>query len=136
MAENETMLTLADKLKELRDKKSELEFKVRELNGQIEGVETDLIQQMTDDECESFKRNGVLFSLVVKEYPAAIPELKGELYDVMKEKGFEHLFTINTQTLQATLKELKVNNEGIMPEWLDGLVKIAEKASIQVRKNK
>ena len=29
----------------------------------------------------------------------------------MKRHGFEHLFTINSQTLQATLKELKANNE-------------------------
>jgi hypothetical protein len=36
--------------------------------------------------------------------------------------------------LSATLKELKSNNEDILPEWLDGLVQITEKASIQVRK--
>ena len=93
-----------------------------------------MIQEMTTEECESFKRNGVLFSLVRKEYPSAIPEMKGELYEVMKQRGFEHLFTINTQTLQATLKELKANNDDLMPEWLDGLIQIAEKQSIQVRK--
>lgn len=128
------MLELADQLKQLRDRKAELDFETKEINKQIEGVELDLIQEMTTEECESFKRNGVLFSLVRKEYPSAIPEMKGELYEVMKQRGFEHLFTINTQTLQATLKELKANNDDLMPEWLDGLVQIAEKQSIQVRK--
>lgn len=128
------MLELADQLKQLRDQKAELDFETKEVNKQIEGVELDLIQEMTTEECESFKRNGVLFSLVRKEYPSAIPEMKGELYEVMKQRGFEHLFTINTQTLQATLKELKANNDDLMPEWLDGLVQIAEKQSIQVRK--
>jgi hypothetical protein len=128
------MLELADQLKTLRDKKAELDFEMKEVNKQIEGVEQDLIQEMTTEECESFKRNGVMFSLVRKEYPSAIPEMKGELYEVMKERGFEHLFTINTQTLQATLKELKANNEDVMPDWLSGLVQIAEKQSIQVRK--
>lgn len=128
------MLELADQLKQLRDRKAELDFETKEVNKQIEGVELDLIQEMTTEECESFKRNGVLFSLVRKEYPSAIPEMKGELYEVMKQRGFEHLFTINTQTLQATLKELKANNDDLMPEWLDGLVQIAEKQSIQVRK--
>ena len=128
------MLELADQLKQLRDRKADLDFETKEVNKQIEGVELDLIQEMTTEECESFKRNGVLFSLVRKEYPSAIPEMKGELYEVMKQRGFEHLFTINTQTLQATLKELKANNDDLMPEWLDGLVQIAEKQSIQVRK--
>ena len=128
------MLELADQLKQLRDQKAELDFETKEVNKQIEGVELDLIQEMTTEECESFKRNGVLFSLVRKEYPSAIPEMKGELYEVMKQRGFEHLFTINTQALQATLKELKANNEDLMPEWLDGLIQIAEKQSIQVRK--
>jgi hypothetical protein len=128
------MLELADQLKQLRDRKADLDFETKEVNKQIEGVELDLIQEMTTEECESFKRNGVLFSLVRKEYPSAIPEMKGELYEVMKQRGFEHLFTINTQTLQATLKELKANNDDLMPEWLDGLIQIAEKQSIQVRK--
>jgi len=52
----------------------------------------------------------------------------------MKKRGFEHLFTINSQTLQATLKELKANNDDVMPEWLDGLVQVAEKQTIQVRR--
>mgnify|MGYP000900384060 CR=1 FL=1 len=128
------MLTLADELKELRDKKADLDYQTREVNGQIEGIEQELIQEMTNEECESFKRNGITFSLVVKEYPAAVPEMKGELYEKMKAMGFEHLFTINTQTLQATLKELKSNNDDVMPDWLDGLVKVAEKASIRVAK--
>ena len=128
------MLELADQLKKQRDEKNALDFSLKELNKEIELTEQELIQQMTTEECESFKRNGVTFSLVKKEYPSAVPEKKSELYDIMKEQGFEHLFTINTQTLSATLKELKSNNEDILPEWLDGLVQITEKASIQVRK--
>lgn len=128
------MLELADQLKKQRDEKNALDFSLKELNKEIEFTEQELIQQMTTEECESFKRNGVTFSLVKKEYPSAVPEKKSELYDIMKEQGFEHLFTINTQTLSATLKELKSNNEDILPEWLDGLVQITEKASIQVRK--
>ena len=128
------MLELADQLKKQRDEKNAVDFSLKELNKEIELTEQELIQQMTTEECESFKRNGVTFSLVKKEYPSAVPEKKSELYDIMKEQGFEHLFTINTQTLSATLKELKANNEDILPEWLDGLVQITEKASIQVRK--
>jgi uncharacterized protein YdhG (YjbR/CyaY superfamily) len=128
------MLVLADQLKELRDRKSELDFEIKELNEHIDDTERELIEEMTTEEIETFKRNGVMFVLVKKEFPSAVPERKAELYDVMKEQGFEHLFTINAQTLSATLKELKANNDEMLPEWLEGLVKTTEKASIQVRK--
>ena len=128
------MLVLADQLKELRDRKSELDFEIKELNEHIEDTERELIEEMTTEEIETFKRNGVMFVLVKKEFPSAVPERKAELYDAMKEQGFEHLFTINAQTLSATLKELKANNDEALPKWLDGLVQTTEKASIQVRK--
>jgi uncharacterized protein YdhG (YjbR/CyaY superfamily) len=128
------MLVLADRLKELRDRKSELDFEIKELNEHIEDTERELIEEMTTEEIDTFKRNGVMFVLVKKEFPSAVPERKAELYDAMKEQGFEHLFTINAQTLSATIKELKANNDEMLPEWLNGLVKTTEKASIQVRK--
>ena len=131
--EERSMLEIADELKSLRDRKKDLDFNLRVLNKGIEEVEKDLIEIMTTDECESFKRNGTTFSLCIKEFPSAVKERKSELYDIMKEQGFEHLFTINSKTLQATLKELKSNNEEIMPDWLSGLVQVAEKTSIQVR---
>lgn len=128
------MLVLADRLKELRDRKSELDFEIKELNEHIEDTERELIEEMTTEEIDTFKRNGVMFVLVKKEFPSAVPDRKAELYDAMKEQGFEHLFTINAQTLSATIKELKANNDEMLPEWLNGLVKTTEKASIQVRK--
>lgn len=128
------MLVLADRLKELRDRKSKLDFEIKELNEHIEDTERELIEEMTTEEIDTFKRNGVMFVLIKKEFPSAVPERKAELYDAMKEQGFDHLFTINAQTLSATIKELKANNDEMLPEWLNGLVKTTEKASIQVRK--
>ena len=57
------------------------------------------------------------------------------LYPLMKEKGYEHLFTINANTLQATVKEMISENEGKLPEWLDGLINTYEKQTIRVKKN-
>ena len=95
-----------------------------------------LIDVMTSAEVSGFKHSGSTFSLVIREFPAAVPERKEELYDTMKRHGFEHLFTINPMTLQGTVKELKENNEDVLPEWLDGLIKIAEKPSVRVTKSK
>ena len=133
---NTKLLELSDKLKELRMQKSDLEREVKGINEEIDGVTTEMIDLMTTEELTSFNRNGTTFSLVTQEYPAPEPERKGELWEVMKKNGFEDLFTINSQTLSATVKELIAANEGILPEWLDGLIKIAEKNSIRVAKSK
>ena len=133
---NTKLLGLSDRLKELRTQKSDLEREVKGINEEIDGVTTEMIDLMTTEELTSFNRNGTTFSLVTQEYPAPEPERKGELWEVMKKNGFEDLFTINSQTLSATVKELIAANEGVLPEWLDGLIKIAEKNSIRVAKSK
>lgn len=58
--------------------------------------------------------------------------LKPELWAAMRENGFDNLFSINSQTLSATVKELITENGGVLPEWLDGLIKIAEKNTIRI----
>ena len=133
---NTKLLELSDRLKELRTQKSDLEREDKGINEEIDGVTTEMIDLMTTEELTSFNRNGTTFSLVTQEYPAPEPERKGELWEVMKKNGFEDLFTINSQTLSATVKELIAANEGVLPEWLDGLIKIAEKNSIRVAKSK
>ena len=75
-----SMLTAADTLKALRDEKSALQAKLKEVQEGIDSVEAELIQYMTDEECTCFDRNGVRFSLVIREYPGAVPEEKEELY--------------------------------------------------------
>ena len=131
-----SMLTAADTLKALRDEKSALQAKLKEVQEGIDAVEAELIQYMTDEECTGFDRNGVRFSLVIREYPGAVPEEKEELYRRMRTHGFDHLFTINTQTLSATVKELKANNDDVLPEWLEGVIQIFEQPSIRVSKSK
>ena len=133
---NTKLLELSDRLKELRTQKSDLEREVKGINEEIDGVTTEMIDLMTTEELTSFNRNGTTFSLVTQEYPAPEPERKGELWEAMKKNCFEDLFTINSQTLSATVKELIAANEGVLPEWLDGLIKIAEKNSIRVAKSK
>lgn len=130
------MLELADQLKSLRTQKSDAQEALKSIEAQIDAVETQLIAIMTELECTGFKHSGSNFSLVVKEFPGAVPENKAELYDAMKEHGFEHLFTINAMTLAATVKELKTENDDILPDWLDGLVKVYEQPSIRVTKSR
>ena len=128
------MLELADFLAELKENKAAAEAQLSAINQDIEAVTEELIMLMTDAECPSFKRGGKSFSLVVTALPSPVPENKGELWEAMKANGFEHLFTINSRTLQGTVKELIEANEGVLPDWLDGLIRVAEKATVRVAK--
>ncbi len=128
------MFELADKYKQLRLQKDQLQFQTKLINAELDELEKMLIQEMVGEEITSFRRDGSMFTVVTKEYPSAVVERKAELYDTMKEQGFEHLFTINTNTLSATIKELKANNDDILPQWLEGLVQTSEKQLIQLRK--
>jgi len=134
--EDKQMLSLADKLKELKDLKASLEADLKDINADIDDIENQLISVMTDAEVTGFKHSGSTFSLVIREFPAPVPENKEDLWAAMKQHGFEHLFTINSMTLQGTIKEIKANNDDLLPEWLDGLIRIAEKPSVRVTKSK
>lgn len=131
-----SMLAAADTLKALRDEKLELQEKLKGVQEGIDAVKAELIQYMTDEECTGFDRNGSHFSLVIREYPGAVPEEKEELYRRMREHGFEHLFTINVQTLSGTIKELKANNDDVLPDWLEGVIQIYEELNIRVTKSR
>ena len=132
---NEKLLELADKLVEIRELKAKADLDSKEFGKQLEQIELDMIQIMTDVEVDAFTRNGVHFTVVTREFKSVNPERKDELYLQMKEKGYEHLFTINANTLQATVKEMISENEGKLPEWLDGLINTYEKQTIRVKKN-
>lgn len=123
---------LLEFLVELRDKKADLESQQKALNAEIESVEDEIISDMMENEDASFNHKGITCSLFVSPEQ----ERKGDLWAAMKENGFEDLFTINSQTLSGTVKDLKANNDDQLPEWLDGLVKITEKPSIRLAKGK
>lgn len=127
---------LLEFLIELRDNKFDLESKLKGLNGEIDSLEQELIEDMLENEDASFNHKGVTCSLVHREFVSPEVDSKDDLWTAMRNQGFEHLFTINSQTLSGTIKELKINNDDQLPEWLDGLVKITEKPSIRLTKGK
>ena len=134
--ENEDkMMTLADEVLELRKIKTDVERQLKDINAELESREWELISVMTDKEVDSFKRNGVNFIVATKEFRSANPETKDELYLQLRNRGMDYLFTVNAQTLSAKVKELTEDNEGVLPEWLNGLINTYEKQYISIRKN-
>lgn len=127
---------LADKLKELRELKKWTESELKEINATIEQTDYDLSNLMAESETQSFNRSGTLFYLNTKTYASAAAEKKEALYHTLKEKGFGSLVveTVNANSLSAFVKEQIMENEDVLPSWLDGKVNVFEKTTIGVRK--
>ena len=129
---------LADKLKELRERKSELADLTKENNAAIEETEYKLSQLMASTETQSFQRAGTLFYLTTKTYASADKEHKDELFTALRNEGFGSLITetVNANSLSAFVKEQMSENDDVLPEWLEGKVNVFDKVTVGLRKSK
>ena len=132
------MFELADKLKELRDKKQHLAEETKKNNAEIEETEYKLSLEMASSETQSFNRSGTLFYLCTKLYASAVKENKAELYEALKNEGYGSLITetVNANSLSAFVKEQMADNDDILPNWLEGKVNVFDKVTIGIRKSK
>lgn len=132
------MFELADKLKELRDKKQHLAEDTKKNNAEIEDTEYKLSLEMASSETQSFNRSGTLFYLCTKLYASAVKENKAELYEALKNEGYGSLITetVNANSLSAFVKEQMVDNDDVLPDWLEGKVNVFDKVTIGIRKSK
>ena len=130
----EQMLTLSDALLHARQAKELAEQGLKDCTAIVDDLEGQLISMMLDSELTNFKRNGVQFSLVNKTHISAEAERKDELWAEMKKNGYEHLFSINANTLSGEVKRLMEDNNGEMPKWLEGLVKQFDKPGIRIKR--
>jgi hypothetical protein len=137
---DETLFLLADKLRELREKKDEQTALLKATNAEMADVERELIGQMTDAECSSFARSGKQFVMTCTTRWSAAKENKEGLYAELKNRGYEHLFTVNAQTLTGFIKDIvreyadAHNGDERLPDWLTGLVGSYDDIGIQMRK--
>ncbi len=129
------MLGLADKLRELREGKKELEDFVKEVNAAIDATEQALVAAMVEEEMQNFTRNGRQFILNSKQRTSAKSGMQAELYAWLKKNGYGDLVkeTVHAQTLDAFGREL-TEELGALPETLEPLVNVYEKVTVQIRK--
>lgn len=130
------MFELADKLKELRDKKQHLAEETKKNNAEIEETEYKLSLEMASSETQSFNRSGTLFYLCTKLYASVVKENKAELYEALKNEGYGSLITetVNANSLSAFVKEQMADNDDQIPDWLEGKVNVFDKVTVNLRK--
>ena len=131
------MFELSDRLKALRDEKSDLEDRKKAVEKEIEEVDKALVDLMIDNETQNFTRAGFTFSLTCTTRASASADRKTELFAALRKEGYGDLIyeTVNANSLSAFVKEQIAYNEDELPDWLEGLVNVYDQKKIGVRKS-
>lgn len=134
-SDNYDMFTMADNLRTLRKIKAETEQELKGINKAIESLVAELVAEMVNEEVSRFDRNDKMFYIRTELYPRVTAERRDVLLDAIREHGFGELIeeTIHPSTLSGFIKEQVRDNDGDLPEWLEGLVEIHRKENIAMR---
>jgi len=135
--DSERMFELADRLRALREEKTEAEQRVKDINADMEETEYRLSELMAETETQNFTRAGMMFCLTTKTRASAMAGSKDELYQALKKAGYGDLVyeTVNANSLSAFVKEQMTENGDVLPGWLNGLVNVFEKTGVSLRKS-
>jgi len=134
--DSEKMFELADRLKSLRDQKTDTEALLKDLGEQIDETDYRLSELMAESETQNFTRSGTMFCLTTKTRASAVAGSKEELYTALRQQGFGELVyeTVNANSLSSFVKEQIAENGDALPDWLIGLVNVYDKTTVGVRK--
>ena len=134
--DSEKMFELADRLKSLRDQKTDTEALLKDINDQIDETDYRLSELMAESETQNFTRSGTMFCLTTKTRASTVAGSKEELYTALRQQGFGELVyeTVNANSLSSFVKEQIAENGDALPDWLIGLVNVYDKTTVGVRK--
>ncbi len=132
------ILSLADKLKQLKDRKSALEDELKAVNAEIDQTDKTLSDQMAEAELDKFSHSGMTFYLKTRLFASPQSGRKEDLFAALRDHGFGDLITenVNANTLSAFCKE-QIAQSGEaekLPDWLSHVVSTFEKTSVGLRK--
>ena len=135
--EKSVIFEMADRLKSLKKQKRDLEDSVKALGSEIEELDRQLSDAMTEAELDSFSRNGSTFYLHSRLYASPSTGRKDAMMQALKQNGYGSLVveSVNSNTLSSFVREQMEANEGNIPSWLGDTISTYEKISVGIRKS-
>ena len=135
---DDRMFELAERLRQLRDEKTEADQRVKDLNKEIDDTAFELSELMAASETQNFTRDGMTFYLKTNTRASGVAGLRDELHTALKQQGFGDLVyeTVNANSLSSFVKEQMEDNGEALPDWLEGLVNVYEQTTVGLRKAK
>jgi uncharacterized protein YdhG (YjbR/CyaY superfamily) len=130
------MFELAEMLKEEKAYKDQLKETLSETNESIKQYEEELATLMIEAEMPRFTKNGTTFFLTTDIRCSATPGNQEALFETLREHDAGDLVkeTVNANSLKAWVREMMADNEGELPEFLEGKVNIFERSICGTRK--
>ena len=118
--EKSVIFEMADRLKSLKKQKKDLEDSVKALSSEIEELDRQLSDAMTEAELDRFSRNGSTFYLHSRLYASPSTGRKDAMMQALKQNGYGSLVveSVNSNTLSSFVREQMEANEGNIPSWL------------------
>ena len=135
--EKSFIFEMADRLKSLKKQKKDLEDSVKAIGSEIEELDRQLSDAMTEAELDRFSRNGSTFYLHSRLYASPSTGRKDAMMQALKQNGYGSLVveSVNSNTLSSFVREQMEANEGNIPSWLSDTVSTYEKISVGIRKS-
>ena len=135
--EKSVIFEMADRLKSLKKQKRDLEDSVKALGSEIEELDRQLSDAMTEAELDRFSRNGSTFYLHSRLYASPSTGRKDAMMQALKQNGYGSLVveSVNSNTLSSFVREQMEANEGNIPSWLGDTISTYEKISVGIRKS-
>lgn len=135
--EKSVIFEMADRLKSLKKQKKDLEDSVKALSSEIEELDRQLSDAMTEAELDRFSRNGSTFYLHSRLYASPSTGRKDAMMQALKQNGYGSLVveSVNSNTLSSFVREQMEANEGNIPSWLGDTISTYEKISVGIRKS-
>lgn len=135
--EKSVIFEMADRLKSLKKQKKDLEDSVKAIGSEIEELDRQLSDAMTEAELDRFSRNGSTFYLHSRLYASPSTGRKDALMQTLKQNGYGSLVveSVNSNTLSSFVREQMEANEGNIPSWLGDTISTYEKISVGIRKS-
>lgn len=135
--DNNHIFEMADRLKELKTRKKELDEQSKSLGSEIDELDLQLSDAMAEAEVDKFSRNGSTFYLTSRLFASPLAGMKEEMIKALKENGYAAIVceSVNANTLSSTVKELMEQNNDELPRWLSDTVGTYEKVSVGIRKS-
>ncbi len=151
------MFALADLLKQKKDEKKALEKQTTLVNAEIEALDRQLSDAMTEAECPKFSHGENTFYLSSRLFASPKEGMKDEMVAALKKHGYGAIVTetVNANTLASFCKERMAeeaeaasalptapadaaeSTAGVaeqLPKWLSSVVNTFEKVTVGIRK--
>lgn len=135
------LLEMVNEYQELLEEKEGLAEATKKNNKAIEEKKQEIAQQMIDDDCPKISSGGYTFSLsdktiYSKKSEESLQEAGLDFLEVLREQGLGDIIveTVNSRTLQSTIKNLVEEQGGGLPTELAEVINSYDTFDIVRRK--